>query len=343
MGSIKKGNLFHTAAVFGDIHYGLKQNSRLHLDDCHRYMDWFISEAKARNAETCIFLGDWSHHRASINVATMNASIRDLKRLNDNFEKVYFITGNHDLYYKDKRELNSVEYARDLPNVVMVDEWFIQDNVAIIPWLVGDEYKKISKINAKYMFGHFELPHFKMNALVEMPDHGGLNASHLGGVEYAFSGHFHKRQVSGNVHYIGNAFPHNYADVGDVDRGAMFLEWGSKPEFVNWADCPKYNVVMLSNLLENHKTLLDEYTNIRVKLDISISYEEANFIREKFAEQYGVRELQLLPIKQETEEFIGGDIKFESVDQIVLSQLCTIESDVIDPDKLINIYNNLEI
>ena len=70
--------LFKTAACFTDIHYGLKQNSRLHLDDCRRYIEWFIAEAKARDAETCIFLGDWMHHRASVNVATMNATIKDL-------------------------------------------------------------------------------------------------------------------------------------------------------------------------------------------------------------------------------------------------------------------------
>ena len=139
-------SLFQTAACFTDIHYGLKSNSHTHLADCHRYTDWFITEAKARGAETCIFLGDWSHQRASVNIATMNASIKDLKKLNDNFDKVYFITGNHDLYYRDKRELNSVEYARDLPNFVMVDEWFIEGDVAIIPWLVQDEWRKIKNI-----------------------------------------------------------------------------------------------------------------------------------------------------------------------------------------------------
>ena len=89
--------LFKHVACFTDIHYGLKQNSRLHLDDCHRFVDWFIAESKVRGCETCIFLGDWHHHRASVNVATMNASIKDLKKLNDAFEKVYFILGNHDL------------------------------------------------------------------------------------------------------------------------------------------------------------------------------------------------------------------------------------------------------
>ena len=336
-------SLFQTAACFTDIHYGLKSNSHTHLNDCHRYMDWFIAEAKARNAETCIFLGDWSHQRASVNIATMNASIKDLKKLNDNFDKVYFITGNHDLYYRDKRELNSVEYARDLPNFVMVDEWFVEGDVAIIPWLVQDEWRKIKNIKAKYMFGHLELPYFKMNAMVEMPDHGGLQSDHLTGPEYVFSGHFHKRQYKNNIHYIGNAFPHNYADAGDWERGAMFLTWGEEPTYVNWAECPKYKTLTLSELLADHANLLDEYTYARVKLDIDISYEEANFIREQFGEQYNVREISLLPIKDNQEEFEGGDIQFESVNQIVLSQLDTIESQTIKKDMLINIYNGLEV
>jgi len=336
-------SLFQTAACFTDIHYGLKSNSHTHLADCHRYTDWFITEAKARGAETCIFLGDWSHQRASVNIATMNASIKDLKKLNDNFDKVYFITGNHDLYYRDKRELNSVEYARDLPNFVMVDEWFIEGDVAIIPWLVQDEWRKIKNIKAKYMFGHLELPYFKMNAMVSMPDHGGLQSEHLTGPEYVFSGHFHKRQYKNNIHYIGNAFPHNYADAGDWERGAMFLTWGEEPIYVNWEQCPKYKTLTLSELLADHANLLDEYTYARVKLDIDISYEEANFIREQFGEQYNVREIALLPIKDNQEEFEGGDIQFESVNQIVLSQLDTIESTSIKKDTLIEIYNGLEV
>lgn len=335
--------LFKTAACFTDIHYGLKQNSRLHLEDCHRYIDWFIAEAKARNAETCIFLGDWMHHRSSINVATMNATIKDLKKLNDNFETVYFITGNHDLYYRDKRDMNSIEYARELSNFVMVDEHFLQDDVAIIPWLVGDEYKEVAKVQCKYMFGHFELPYFKMNAMIEMPDHGGLKAAHLEGPEYVFSGHFHKRQFKNNIHYLGNAFPHNYADAGDDERGAMFLTWNEEPIYVNWSEGPKYRVVTLKQLLDNHANLLDSYTYARVKLDINISYEEATFIKEKFAEQYNVRELQLIPIKEEEQQFNGAEIKFESVNQIVLQQLETIESNTISREKLIAIYNELEI
>ena len=130
----------------------------------------------------------------------------------------------------------------------MVDEHFVQDDVAIIPWLVGDEHKQVAKMDVKYMFGHFELPYFKMNAMVEMPDHGGINDQMLSGPEYVFSGHFHKRQYKNNIHYIGNAFPHNYADVDDDERGAMFLTWGEEPQYVNWTECPKYRVLSLIHI-----------------------------------------------------------------------------------------------
>jgi DNA repair exonuclease SbcCD nuclease subunit len=336
-------NLFEKAACFTDIHYGLKQNSKQHLIDCENYITWFLAEAKARDCETCFFLGDWHHHRASINIATMNATIKDLKRLNDAFKKVYFITGNHDLYYREKRDLNSIEFARDLSNFVMVDEWFVKDDVAIIPWLVGDEHKKLNKLDCKYMFGHFELPYFKMNAMVEMPDHGGVKASDLGNPDYVFSGHFHKRQYKGNIHYIGNAFPHNYSDVADTDRGAMFLEWGGEPQYVNWDQCPKYIMLGLRELLEDPERWLEEQTHARIKIDVNISYEEANFIRETFHEKYKVRDLQLLPVKEEEEAFEGSEITFESVDQIVISQLETIESNTINNKKLIELYREIDV
>ena len=271
----------------------------------------------------------------------MNATIRDLKKLNDAFNKVYFILGNHDLYYREKRDLNSIEFARDLDNFVMIDEHFLEGNVSIIPWLVGDEHKKLNKIDCKYMFGHFELPYFKMNAMVEMPDHGGITASDISNPEYVFSGHFHARQYKGNIHYIGNAFPHNYADAGDNERGAMFLTWGEEPIYVDWPDCPKYIMMGLRELLEDPAKHLDANTHARVKLDVPISYEEANFIRETFAKQFNVRELQLIPIKEEEEAFDGVEVEFESVDQIVISQLETIDSQIVDKEKLIELYREI--
>jgi DNA repair exonuclease SbcCD nuclease subunit len=334
--------LFDKVGCFTDVHLGLKSNSSVHLDDCLRFVDWFIEECRARGVKKGIFLGDFHHSRHNLNVSTLNVSILVFKKLSDYFDEFWFIVGNHDLFYRDKRDLNSVEFARDFPNIHIVDRHFVEGGVAILPWLVSDEWKKVQNYDVKYVFGHFELPYFKMNAMVEMPDHGGLNATMFTKPDYVFSGHFHKRQAKGNVHYIGNCFPHNYADVDDVERGAMFLEWGGDPVYVNWPDCPKYKVVNLSDLIDRHSEILDQYTHCRIKIDIPISYEEANFIRENFSAQYSPRELQLIPIKEQADDMEGVDINFESVDQTVLNQLDTIESSTIDKQLLVKIYQEIE-
>ena len=138
-------NLFKKAAVFTDIHFGMKSNSIQHNRDCSDFVDWFIEKSKEEGCETCLFLGDWNHHRASINMHTLQFGLNALEKLNDAFEKVYFITGNHDLYYRDKRDIHSVEWAKHLKNVVIVDHFIEEGNCVIAPWLCGDDYKLLKK------------------------------------------------------------------------------------------------------------------------------------------------------------------------------------------------------
>ncbi len=82
--------------------------------------------------------------------------------------------------------------------------------------------------------------------------------------------------------------------------------------------------------------------HLRVSLDIDISYEEASFIKEKFMQDYSIREMTLIPEKKEVEINTDIDIqKFESVDQIVSNQLVSIQSDTFDTKVLLSIYNSL--
>jgi len=336
-------NLFKKAAVCTDLHVGNKSNSIIHNQDCEEFIDWFIEKAKKEGCETCLFLGDWHHHRASINVQSLSVSVRLLSKLNDAFEKVYMIPGNHDLYYRDRRDISSVEWAKHLPNIVIVNDWFQHGEAVIAPWLVGDDYKKLKKMKGKYLFGHFELPHFLMNALIEMPDHGEISNNHLSGFEQVFSGHFHKRQAKKNIWYIGNAFPHNFSDAGDDARGMMVLGWDQEPEFHSWPAQPSFRIYKLSEVLENPAGLLLPRSYVKVHIDIDLSYEEANFIRETLIPEYNLREMTLIPIKGEgvTQDNAQTDIKFESVDQIILQEITSIESDFYDTKVLLEIYKNL--
>lgn len=335
-------SLFKKVACFTDIHFGLKQGSRTHNQDCEDFVNWFCDTAKEEGCETAIFLGDWHHNRNTTDVSTMNYTVSNLERLNNSFEKVYLIMGNHDEFYKDKREIHSLEFARLFPNIEVVNKTFTAGDVTIMPWLIADEWKKIPDIKSRYLFGHLELPSFYMNAMVQMPDHGQVQSSHFVNQEYVFTGHFHKRQNAQNIWYIGNAFPHNYADAGDDDRGMMILEWGGKPEFKAWPNQPTFRTYKLSQIIDNPEGLLKERMHCRVTIDLPISFEEANFIKETFMPQFGLRELMLIPEKVEIESNQTPiDIEFESVDTIVMNQINAIESEAYNKSLLLDIYKDL--
>jgi len=336
--------LFKKAAVFTDIHFGLKGNSKVHNEDCERFIDWYIAQAKQNGCETGIFCGDWHHNRNSLNLTTMDVTIRCMEKVGEAFENFYFFDGNHDLYYKDRRDVNSTAFSKYIPGITFIDEITTIDDVTLVPWLVGDEWKKIPKIKSKYMFGHFELPSFYMNAMVQMPDTGELQASHFEHQEYVFSGHFHKRQKQGKVHYIGNALPHNYADAWDDKRGMMILdkENNAKPVYLDWNDCPKYRTIKLSQLIDEKDKLIKSKMYFRVTLDLPISYEEASFIKETFINDYDCREITLIPQKHIEEVNSDLDIaKFESVDEIVSKEILAIDSDQFNKKLLLDIYSEL--
>jgi len=336
-------NLFKKAIVMTDIHFGLKGNSLSHNQDCLQFIEWICKLAKQEQCDTLIFCGDWHHNRASLNISTMHHSLCGLETLSENFDQVLFIPGNHDLYYRDKRDIQSAEWAKHIPNVRVVNDFFCEGDVSIVPWLVGNDAQKLKTIDAKYMFGHFELPHFFMNAMIRMPDHGEIKIEDdFKGVEHVFSGHFHKRQQKDNITYLGNAFPHNYSDAWDDDRGCMILAWGEDPKFYNWPDAPKFRTANLSDLIDDPSKFLGPKTYARVNLDINISYEEANYIKETFVDEFQLRELALIPTtNDEVSQEYESEMNFESVDEIVTNHLTQIESEHFEPNLLLSIYGDL--
>jgi hypothetical protein len=82
---------------------------------------------------------------------------------------------------------------------------------------------------------------------------------------------------------------------------------------------------------------------LKVNLDIDITFEEANFIKETFVAEHDIREISLIQDKDDVTTVLDdqADSKFESVDQIVTEQLVNIDSDSFDKKVLLEIYNSL--
>jgi hypothetical protein len=326
-----------------DLHLGMKNNSRDHNGSCENFIKWMIDEAKKENIHTMIFGGDWHHFRSAVNVSTLNYSVSCLKLISEAFDNTIFILGNHDEFYRDKREINSIPYISEFPNIQLIDKITTMGDFAFIPWLVGDEWKEVPKVTAPYMFGHFELPSFYMNAMTVMPDHGHLNRDHFKNQEFVFSGHFHKRQNVGKIWYTGNAFPHNYSDAWDDERGIMFWEPSKQPIYKAWPDAPKYKTVSMNQVLSNPSTYIDDKTFARITVDVDLSYEELTFIKEMFETELNAKEVHIQNMKTGDDIVFDGNIAIglESVDHIVINHLKSIESTSIENQRLIEIYMGL--
>lgn len=341
--------------TFTDIHYGLKRNSLDHNKDCDEFIDWVIEKAKKEKIKKCAFLGDWHHNRHTINVETLKYSFMGMEKLNSYFDEVYFIVGNHDMYYREHRDVHSVSFADGLDSFVVVNKRVDIGDMAFLPWLVEDEWKEVKNIKQKYIFGHFELPTFYLNSMIKMPKHDNmLESSHFNKNTTVFSGHFHKRQNEGNVWYIGNAFPHTFDDVDDEEsRGVMVLD-DTGIKFDHWPNSPRYKKFKYEDLKGNEDTVLDGMTKIHAKIyynSKNVSGVQINLYREFLKENYPFRTIDLLdtaetlinesedgetPVEETEEVTIISDI-----DSVTINQLNKIESEEFDKDLLIRLYKEL--
>ena len=343
--------LFQRAAVFTDIHFGAKSDSEQHNLDCLNFVKWFCRQVEEQEADTVIFMGDWFDNRSRLRVDTINYSWEAANLLAGLKQPVFWLIGNHDIYFRNHRTMHSVPYIDGIGgNVVIVNELTEIGDCLLAPWMVGNEFAEVPGYEVKYIFGHFELPLFLLNENVVMPDKGGLHHDHFTECDAVFSGHFHKRQLKVNEHgipvyYIGNAFPHNFNDVGDTDRGMMVLDWGNDPQFINWPDAPTYERMTVSDLLAAAETGAIQPSSmvIEVSDDVGLEVEEAMELKALLGDNF--REIRLRPVKTEldadTETEIGDDA--QSVDEMVVEHLRMLDTEGSDYDSelLVKLYESV--
>lgn len=339
-------------SIFTDIHWGAKNNSIQHNQDCRDYINWFIQHTKAEKSNGIVFMGDWFENRNAINVQTLNYSFSALESLNDLDIPIYFIVGNHDLYHRGNREQVSTFHFSQFKNVKLVNEQLIDNDMVFFPYLFKDEYPKaaetILKNKSKYVFGHFEFRNFVVTGTDRKMDHGP-DHTQFSGPKYIFSGHFHKRQALDNVIYIGNTFPTNYGDQGDDDRGMALLDTSTdEVHFLNWEDCPKYRKIKLSNVLDGSVDFPPK-CRVRCLIDIDIAYSDAQALKEEMVKSLGLREFSLEENISERKDMIAGEegeienFDLSSLNDAVIGMLQTgvQGTNTIDANKLVEIYSTL--
>jgi len=217
-------------AIVTDTHFGFKNDSPIFLE---AYLEFFEKQffpyLKERGIKTVIHMGDVLDRRKFVNFNTLR-NVR--RRFTEVFVRegieVHCVIGNHDCYWKNTNEVNSViEIFGDAFKVYEKPQDIIIDGMVcgFVPWISKENSEEVreflQKSNADAIFGHFELNGYEVVRGVRHD--GGLDASVLSRFKWVYSGHFHCKQKNGNVYYLGNPYQMFFSEVGE-EKGFHILD-----------------------------------------------------------------------------------------------------------------------
>jgi len=328
-----------------DLHFGNKGNSTQHNEDLLEFIVFMIAYCKKNKITQLVLLGDYFHQRDKLDVNSINYAIAGINILNDHFGKFKMIKGNHDLYFKDSRDVCSLEMFRD--KIELIDNYLIQDNLMFVSWVNSEEeYDNIINISKKnkirFMFGHYEFAAFKMNDNYEMQH--GQSHKELKHIEKVFTGHYHMRQQKDNIEYIGSPFPFDFNDANDTNRGFTVLDTETGE-----TDFLKYDKISIVSV--THEEFLNtewkntKNTSIRVIIDEVIDDETTEKIKQKLESgEFRCTKVVYKTTREENALLEETEInEIMTIDEMVVSHLTNMSNiEGIDKNLLINLYKETQ-
>lgn len=273
-----------------DIHVGVHQNSSMWHDITLKWAGWLRDSLKSTGVSDIIIPGDLFHYRDEIAVNTIHV-VADLLDIWKDFN-IVLLVGNHDAFYKDKSDINSLSILNGRRNVHVISTpkqiRYLGRKLMFCPWGTSLDQIKPSDI----VFGHFEIMTFKYNQhkICEsgMKSDGLISKSPL-----IITGHFHLREErkydSGTVLYVGNPFQMDFGDAGST-KGYYILDLKtSEYEFFENTISPKHHKIKLSELA-NYGNITPEVENLfhnnilKLVIDKTISPDDMDVLIRRLTE-----------------------------------------------------------
>lgn len=273
------------ALLFADLHLGVHQNSPKWHNLAIEWAEWAKTIAAKESVDSVICLGDYFHDRDQIDVSTLDVARKILNIFSD--FKVYLITGNHDLYFKEKNDVTSLHVFQDYPYVSVINnttKFKCEDKqINMVPWT--DSFD-ISNFDADVVLAHAEFKNYRMNNSKFCEE--GIDIEKFKTNEkFLLAGHFHISDVRTEkklkAGYLGNPFQHNFADVNN-NKFVYVINFHTG-EFKNFENefSPRHEIIRYS------KKEVPKRKNSVVKIiyDVSDTTEKytsyTNEIQEKYA------------------------------------------------------------
>jgi predicted phosphodiesterase len=211
-------------ALITDTHFGAR-NDNIAFNE-YFYQFWentFFPYIEKNGIDTVIHLGDVMDRRKFVSYKiAKDFRERFIQRFVDMGVTLHMMVGNHDTFYKNTNDVNSLaelvegRYPKMFvyPDPTTVD--FDGTPICFIPWICAENYadtmNHVKDTKAQVAMGHLEINGFEMHAghFAE----NGYSKGFLNKFDTVFSGHFHKKSDDGHVYYLGNTYQMTWSDNG---------------------------------------------------------------------------------------------------------------------------------
>jgi DNA repair exonuclease SbcCD nuclease subunit len=345
-------------AIITDQHFGARNDSTHFLDYYEKfYKDTFFPTIDKHNISTVLILGDTFDRRKYVNFFTLK---RTKEIFFDEIAKrniqVHMLAGNHDTYFKNTNDVNSVRLLlNEYKNIEVLDHPITIEvcgtDVCMLPWICSENFdasmRIIEKTSADICMGHLEVAGFAMNRGI--PNHEGLDRGLFKKFDTVFSGHYHHRSNQDNIRYLGNPYGLTWQDYNDP-RGFHLFDLNTRHlEFIENPNVMFHRITYddkENTITEITSKDLTKYTGTYVK--VVVLNKTNPYLFDKFmANLYNVNPIDITIVEDiiDLTEGLDDDIINQAEDtvSIINKFVDGIKEEHIDNDKLKSVLRELYV
>ena len=209
--------------IITDTHFGARNDNLNFNDYFYKFYDnIFFPALKERDITTCVHMGDVVDRRKFISYR-IASDFR--KRFINKFQELgidlHIIIGNHDTYYKNTNEINSMEELVGSDRFKIYTEPKIVEfdgtPILFVPWINSNNYditlKNLKEARADIVMGHLEINGFEMHR--GQLAQGSYDKELSRRFDTVFSGHYHHKSDNGQIYYLGTPYEIMWNDYDD--------------------------------------------------------------------------------------------------------------------------------
>lgn len=333
-------------AVLNDTHTGIRNSSEIFLKNAQDfYENVFFPVCERNDIKQIVHLGDYYDHRKFVNFKALNHNRKYfLNELRDRGMSMDIIPGNHDTFYKNTNDLNSLKecLGHYMNEIHIVMEPTVMEygslKLALLPWICQDNYEKsmnfIRDCEADWLGGHLELTGFEMMRGVKNTH--GMDRKLFSKFEQVLTGHYHVGSKQDNIWYLGSQMEFFWSDAHDKKYFHIIDTETREIDAI-------HNPYTLFHRIHYDDSQRD-YTNYDVSklknkfVKIVVINKQDGFTFDRFVDRIQNQDIYELKISENFSEFVGENVddenlRVENTSELVDDYIDGVDTEL-DKDKI---------